>query len=236
VTAVELRTEKGSRLERVEVDAPERTFTFDVAERPVAVRFNAGADAPVRRDNPYVLGNLIDDFSSVLHVWGSARQVEAGRSLGFLWRDVVADAFVEILPPLVPDAEVTDADLAATDLVLLGGAHDNLVVARLAREARLPVELGNGFFRFQGKLYARPDDGLALALPNPWNPRRAVYLYVANSRLQLWHLVKAYARGQPGFGVWRAGEVVAKGHGGAERYDLELAAAPRAAEVGRASR
>jgi hypothetical protein len=224
VAAVEVRTAKGSRLERVEVKDGDEAFTLRAAEPPTAVVFNAAADLPVRRDDPYVLGNLLDDFSNLLYVWGSAREVEAGRSLGLLWRDVVADAFVEILPPLVADAEATDAELAAKDLVLLGGAADNLVVARLAREGKLPVELGNGFFRFRGTTYARPDDGIALAFPNPWNPKRAVYLYAANSRLQLWHMVKGYPRGQPGFALWRGGEVVRKGHLGAERYELPLAA------------
>jgi hypothetical protein len=222
VAAVEVRTAKGAKLERVDVKDGDETFTLRSAERPTAVVFDAGADLPVRRDNPYVLANLLDDFSSLLHVWGSAREVEAGRSLGLLWRDVVADAFVEILPPLVVDAEASDADLAAKDLVLLGGAADNLVVARLAREGKLPVELGNGFFRFRGTTYARPDDGIAIAFPNPWNPRRAVYLYAANSRLQLWQMVKSFQRGQPGFAIWRGGEVVGKGHGGAERYELTL--------------
>ncbi|HYG68026.1 MAG TPA: hypothetical protein VD838_10220, partial [Anaeromyxobacteraceae bacterium] len=224
VAAVEVRTASGARLERVEVRDGDETFTFRSAERPVAVTFDAGADMPVRRDDPYVLSNLLDDFSRHLHVWGSAREVEAGRSLGLLWREVVADAFVELLPPLVSDAEATDEALAANDLVLLGGAADNLVVARLAREGNLPVELGTGFFRFRGTTYARPDDGIAIAFANPWNPKRAVYLYAANSRLQLWQMVKAYPRGQPGFAVWRGGEVVLKGHGGAERYDLPLGA------------
>ena len=54
---------------------------------------------PVPRDG-VALTSILDDFSAVLFVRGTSREVEANRSLALLWRDVVADASVEVLPPL----------------------------------------------------------------------------------------------------------------------------------------
>jgi hypothetical protein len=232
---VEVRTDQGSRWEKVALAAAEERFTFRVAARPLRVAL--GPDVAVARANAFVLPNLLDDWPGALFVWGASRQVEAGRSLGIVWRDVVADAFVEQLPPLVADVEVPEAELSRRDLVLLGGAADNALVARLAREGKLPFEAGRGFFRWKGRTYGRADDGIAVALPNPWNPSRGMYLYLANSRLQLWHMTRAYQRGLPAWARWRGGEVVEKGHLGTERLDVpvELATptvAPASANVG----
>jgi hypothetical protein len=162
-------------------------------------------------------------------VQGTSRQVEANRTLALVWRDTVADAFIEVLPPMRPDAGLGEPELAAHDLVVVGGPADNDVAARLARRWSLPLETGPGWFRWQGTLETRPDAGLAVAFPNPWNGGRAVYLYLANSKAQLWRMVKGYQRGQQSFSLWREGEIVRKGWLGAERLEVTVAPAPAAA-------
>ncbi|KFA93148.1 hypothetical protein Q664_10965 [Archangium violaceum Cb vi76] len=227
VTTVELFTAKGSTLERVEVKGASDTFTFHVAERPVRVVFNTTNDIPVPREHFQVLSNAMDDFSRLLFVHGSARGVEADRTLTLNFRDVVADAFMDVLAPLKPDAEVTDQELASRDLFVLGGAEDNGLVARLAAEKELPVEIGRRFFRWQGKTYGRSDDGLAVALPNPWNAKRTLYLYLANSGPQLWHMTRAFMPGQlQGWALYRGGEVSAKGYHGLDALAVELTESP----------
>jgi hypothetical protein len=222
ITAVELHTEKARLLERVEIKGAAESFTFRTADRPVRVVFNPSSDIPVRRERYYTLSHILEEFDHLLFVHGTARQVESGRTLALNYREAVADASVEVLPPLKPDAEVTDQELAERDLVLFGGAEDNVLVARLAAEKRLPVELGRRFFRWQGKTYGRPDDGLALALPNPWNPQRVLYLYVANSGLQLWHMTRTFQRNLQSWALFRGAEVSAKGFHDLDALSLEL--------------
>ena len=222
VTAVELVTAKGSTLERVEVKGEGDTFTFHTAERPVRLVLNPTNDIPVPREHYQVLSNVADDFSRLLFVHGTSRGVEADRTLTLNFRETVADAFTEQLVPVVPDAEVTERQLAENDLFVLGGAEDNGLVARLAAEKKLPVEAGRRFFRWKGKTYGKPEDGLAVALPNPWNPKRALYLYLANSGPQLWQMTRSFRPGQlQGWALYRGGEVSAKGHHGLDALAVE---------------
>ncbi|MBU8898685.1 hypothetical protein KRR26_24030 [Corallococcus sp. M34] len=211
-TLVEVQTDKGSVFERVEVKGGSDTFTVRTADKPVRVVFNASSDIPVRRERFYTLGNTVDDWDRLLFVYGSARQVESQRTLALGYREALADASAEILANVKPDAEVTDADLAERDLVVFGGAEDNGLIARLAAEKKLPLEAGRRFFRWQGKTYGRADDGLAIALPNPWNPKRALYLFLANSGLELWHMTHAYQRGLQGWALYRGADVSTKGY------------------------
>jgi hypothetical protein len=88
------------------------------------------------------------------------------------------------------------------------------------------VELGRRFFRWQGKTYGRPDDGIAMALPNPWNPKRAMYLYVANSGLQLWQMTRTYQRNLQGWAVFRGGDVASKGFHDLDALSQDVAVTP----------
>jgi hypothetical protein len=227
--AVAITGARSDRYERVEVKEADQVFTFTVKERPLRVRFDAAADVPVRRDGGVTLPSMLDDFSALLWVRGTSREVEANRTLAGLWRDVVADAFVEVLPPLVADAEASDADLAAHDLVVVGGPEDNSVAARMAKESKLPLETGKGFFRWEGRTHAGPDEGIAVAFPNPWNPRRTAFLYVANSKTQAWRMLRAWQRNLPSWAIWKEGEVASKGWLGAGRLDVTVSAEPEPA-------
>jgi len=233
--AVAIAGEKGLRYERIQVSGAEESFAFSSKERPLRVTFDAAADVPVRRDGGTALTSVLDDFSSLLWVRGTSREVEANRTLALLWRDVVADASVEVLPPLAADAEVSDADLASHDLVVVGGPLDNAVAARMAERWKLPLEVGKGFFRWQGRAHARPEDGIAVAFPNPWNPKRTAFLYLANSKVQAWRMLKGWQRGLPSWAIWKEGEVASKGFLGAGRLDVSVTAEPTGPATGSAA-
>ncbi|WP_257449614.1 C45 family autoproteolytic acyltransferase/hydolase [Archangium lipolyticum] len=226
VTTVELFTAKGSTLERVEVKGASSTFNFRVAERPVRVVFNPSNDIPVPRERYQILSNTSDDFRRLLFVHGTAREVESQRTLTLNFRETLANALTETLAPVKPDAEVTAQELAEKDLILLGNTEDNALLARLAAEKKLPVELGRRFFRWQGTTYGRSDDGIAMALPNPWNPKRILYLYVANSGTQLWHMTRVLHKDLRGWAVFRNGEVRGKGFHELDALAMDLPESP----------
>lgn len=209
--SLEIASDKLRRIEPFELRTEGKTITFTLPEKPTAVTFNAGADFPVKAENPFAWSNQLDHFDKLLLVHGSSRQVEANRSLGLLYQHSLAEAMTEVLPELKPDAEVSAEDLKTRDLVLFGGPEENSLLARLAVEHKLPVSFLKGGFTWQGKTYTRPEEGLVLTLPNPWNPERVLYLMTANSRLQLWQMTKAFTRGIPAWGLFKGSEVTARG-------------------------
>ncbi|HJV39355.1 MAG TPA: hypothetical protein VJ528_10990, partial [Geothrix sp.] len=211
VAFASLETDKGAKLERLEVNGAKAAFTLRSESKPTRLVFDAGSDLPMPRANVWVPGNLLDDWGHALLVFGTAREVEAQRTLALAYRETLADNMTEVLLPVQPDAEVGDTDLTASDLVLFGGPADNGVVARLQAEGKLAFEAGPGWFKWQGRTYGRPDDGLLAAFPNPWNPKRMMVLVLANSRVQQWAMTKTVPRGLPGWTIYRGGEVKEKG-------------------------
>jgi len=216
VAFVAIETEKGAKLERVQLSGASGTFTFPTEAPPTRVVFNAGQDLPLARANFWVVGNVLDDWSATRLVYGTGREVEAQRTLALQYRDTLAELTTEVLLPVQADAEISEAELAASDLILFGGPADNGVAARLQAEGRYPVQGGPGWFKWEGRTYGRPEDGLLAAFPNPWNPKRLMVVVVANSRTQQWAMTRVWPRGLPGWGVYRGADVQLKGHSKAE--------------------
>ncbi len=220
VAFVNLETEKGSRLERLDVKGGQASFTFPSEAMLTRLVFNAGNDVPLTRANFWVPGNVLDDWSATRLVYGTAREVEAQRTLALTYRDALAEASTEVLLPVQSDADISDAELAASDLLVFGGPAENGLVARLQAEGKLPLDAGSGWFKWQGLTYGKPEDGLFAAFPNPWNPKRMLVLVLSNSRTQQWAMTKAVPRGIPGWAVYRGSEVQVKGAAIAEGMEV----------------
>jgi hypothetical protein len=124
---------------------------------------------------------------------------------------------------VVADRDVSDSLFASGPMFLFGGPGENRWTERVA--PALPVRFEASGFRWQGRLYDRPDESLQLSFPNPLAPRRFLLLLAANSSA-------AYGRrggwwGEDDWRITRAGEVVRSGRfaqegGRAWRYDPAL--------------
>jgi hypothetical protein len=202
------------------IEGPKSTATFSVPERPRRVVFDALADFPAASDRHHAFSSFAEDFTKTLIVYGTGRQIEANHTLALRFQQVLADAFSEILPPVVPDAEVDEDDLASHDLFVLGDPRDNALLARVL--PKVPLEPGPGFFRFQGQTYADGRDGVYLALPSPFAPRRVLHVVLANSPLQLHEMTKAYRPGLPAWAVFRGEKIEREGHFPPERFEIAV--------------
>ena len=142
-------------------------------------------------------------------VYGTHRHTEANRASALRFQTILADQFTETFAPVRQDAALTDADLSSHDLILLGGSADNALVARLA--PLLGIGAGKNFFRWGGKTYGEADDGLFVAMPNPWNSSKVVYVFLGNSALEVYQMTKRF-QGLPSWGVWKGDQVTDRGY------------------------
>lgn len=210
LTHVVVDVGKTRYVRRMELGGSETAAILIFDGEPTRIEFNALNDVPTPNPNFYVWQNVIDDFQNTLIVYGTARQDEANHTLARRWQETLADAYTEILPPLVRDSELTPAQAASHDLIVLGALDDNRLFAAVGSE--LPVRFGKNHFEWRGVIHAAPDDGLFLVIPSPFNAKRVMYVAAANSAMQLYQMTKRYTREIASWAVFKGDEVVEQGY------------------------
>lgn len=221
VTTLAAETPATRQLHPLSLDGPSSETVLSLSEEPRRVVFDALADLAVLTERHHAFSSFAEDFSRTLIVYGTARQIEANRTLALRFQSVLADGFAETLPAVAADAETEEADLARHDLFVLGDPRDNMLLARLLPQ--LPLETGPGWFRFEGKTCAHERDGLYLALPSPFAADRVLHVLLANSPLQLHEMTKSYRAGLPAFALFHGDRITREGHFPPARFDLALA-------------
>ncbi|HSO21470.1 MAG TPA: C45 family autoproteolytic acyltransferase/hydrolase, partial [Chondromyces sp.] len=104
---VEITAGDSRTLHKVEL-VGDREVTLHVDARPSRVVFDALHDVPAAHGSFYTWANIIDDFDELDIVYGTARQIEANHTMARRFQERVADAYIEILPPLVKDCEIDE--------------------------------------------------------------------------------------------------------------------------------
>ncbi len=77
-------------------------------------------------------------------------------------------------PRVKNDTDVTDADIAANNLVLWGDPHSNRLLGRIARD--LPIHWNRTSVDYSGRRFSNQDHIPVLIYPNPLNPKRYVVI------------------------------------------------------------
>ncbi|MCC6130827.1 MAG: hypothetical protein IT186_12965 [Acidobacteria bacterium] len=211
---VEIETARKRLVLPIEIQPGEGAIELSVSEKPERVTVNGGRDYPVPIENSYQYGSFADEFENTWIVYGTSRQTEANRTLAERLQSTLADGFSDVLAGLAKDSEVSDEGIGKANVILIGSPSDNCLISRLPKS--LPVDFGTGTFTFRGKTYASGEDGLFLALPNPANPKKFLFLFAANSVLELHHMTKTYRAGLPSWAVFKGEDVVEQGYFGPE--------------------
>ena len=193
----------------VEIDEADQTIDLALTDKPIKVIFNYGNDIPVQRSSFYTYANLFDDFANVLIVYGTNQQLEANHTTALRYQKVIADRFTEVFSPIKKDVEVTEKELAENDLVILGSPTENSL-AKIVCE-KLGVATGKYFFKWMGSTYNYNDDGLYVTFPNPFNEKKTVYLFLANSAQELFQMTKRH-QPAPAWALFKGDKIVKRGY------------------------
>ncbi len=145
-----------------------RNGTWKTAAPETTLRKRPGLTGPV--DDAFMDAFLFvrptgKPFNADTGMWVEG-ELTAARNL---WRDVFRGDV-----PVKADRTLTDADIAAHNLVLWGDPSSNAVLARILPQ--LPVQWDAKSLTFRGKTYPATHHAPILVFPNPLNPKRYVVL------------------------------------------------------------
>ncbi|MGQ9618586.1 MAG: hypothetical protein ACUVUG_06460, partial [Candidatus Aminicenantia bacterium] len=202
-------TDGKCKLSKIEVkDIKENQYIFEFPSSPEALIFNYCNDIPVNMKEFYTFSNLADDFKNSIIVYGTSKHTDTNRTLAMRFQNVIADVFTDTLIPLKKDSELSKEEILNHDLIIIGSSEDNSLLKRV--EDKLPIKFGKGFFRWRGSIYSSPDDGIFLALSNPFNTRKILYLFIGNSPLQIYQMTKSYPS-LPSWALFKGERIIEKG-------------------------
>jgi hypothetical protein len=142
-------------------------------------------------------------------VYGTNQQLEANHTSALRYQKVIADRFTEVFSPIKKDVEVTEKELSDNDLVILGSPTENSL-SKIVCE-KLGLETGKYFFKWMGNTYNYNDDGLYVTFPNPFNEKKTVYLFLANSAQELFQMTKRH-QPAPAWALFKADRIVKRGY------------------------
>lgn len=216
LTTVSINSGEKDLVKLIEVNAKgTNEFIFELPYKPLSLSLNVGNDIPLKLDEFYTFSNITDDFKSVYIVYGTSRHTDTNRTLAMRFQNIIADAFTEILFPLKKDSEISIDEIASHDLLIMGTPENNSFIERF--KDKLPIKLGKGFFEWKGKIYSSPDDGLFMAISNPFNKKRTWYIFLANSAMEIYQMTKRYQT-FPSWAIFKSEKIVEKGFN--EKEDL----------------
>ncbi|MCE1189384.1 MAG: C45 family autoproteolytic acyltransferase/hydrolase [Ignavibacteria bacterium] len=208
-TTVTFNTGKEIIVKPVEISNSLDSITIAINGTPLELDFNSGNDILLSKRNPCTLSNFYDDFSNTIIVYGTTTEIEAQHALALRLARTAADRFTEIVLPVKKESELTNEELSAKDMILLGGTNYNSLTRKICEINK--ISYGKNFFVWNGKTYSEPDDGLLYVVPNPYNPKKIIYMFFGNSSLQLYNMLKTLPR-LPQYAVYKGDTVIQRGY------------------------
>lgn len=208
-TTVSIETNSKIYYKLTEIKDEKNVFNFTFDNKPLKININPISDVPVKLENFYSFSNILDEFNNLMRVYGTARQIEANHTIALRYQTVIADAYTEILPPIKKDSELTSQEALTNDLIILEHPSDNSFLRKISD--KIPLKFKHNMFIYDNKIYAEPDDGIMLALPNPYNPKRIAYIIIANSALQLYKITKKFYRGS-NYAIFKGEKILEEGY------------------------
>jgi len=143
-------------------------------------RWAAGAPEPCRGPckRPGLTGPIDDVFyEPLLFVYGTADGDETALARRLIEGMRRPRGGVTVDWPMEADVEVSDEDIAAHSLVIVGTPGGNSLLARIAD--RLPLRVDGGAIVAGGKRFAGERVAASFVYPNPLNPERYVLVHTA---------------------------------------------------------
>ena len=218
-TSLLIETNDQPVYKQVVIGRPYERFSYTLDSKPTGLTFNALNDVPLSHGRYFTWSNFYDDFHNTLIVYGTKRQIEANHTLALRFSTMLGDRYSEVLTPVLKDVEISNEQLKTSDLIITGSVSDNALMTKIVEQYGL--DIGKNVFSWQNFQGNASDQGLFLALPNPWNSDKAVYLFISNSALELYQMTRdRYSL--PSWALFRGDKIEEKGFHGNNNYIIRF--------------
>jgi hypothetical protein len=172
--SVTVETASGETSKQVSLEGAVTSFTVESDKRPLRVVVDKYGTAARARSGGGIFstGSYSRELDHCLIVYGTGDEVAANKEAAEALQSAIIRRGSNITVPIRTDREVTDQELAANHLLLIGRPDCNRVVERW--RGQLPVSFGPRSFVAGNDSYAHADSAVIAAVENPANPRFSV--------------------------------------------------------------
>jgi hypothetical protein len=207
---VTVETAKDEVTREVRIDGTTARLVVETHEPPLRVVLDKYGQTAKSNGGPFSILSFHDEQEHTLIVYGTTgdkpSQHEAAR---WLQQNLRAMGW-NITIPIRADTEVSEEELKAHHLLLIGRPDTNALVKKYHQH--LPISFGRGSFVVHEEVYAHPDSAVIAAAENPANRRFSLVVFAGLDAASTQRTVSALASQTE-----RPAEVVILPHGGSKR-------------------
>jgi hypothetical protein len=133
----------------------------------------------------YTVQSFLNELDDALIVAGTADDAAANREAALALQEAIRVRWSNLSVPIRTDAEVTDDELKAKHVLLVGRPAANRVAERFAKA--FPVRFGPQSFGVGKDAYAHANSLVVAAGANPLNPRYSAVVLAGNGGDATYH-------------------------------------------------
>jgi aminopeptidase N len=207
---IAVRTEDGRLWRTIEMNGAVAEARIKCRAKPIMVEVDPGHDVMRRMASVEIaptLSQVLGDDQAIVVKPGRASP-EATAAYGSLAAQLTRTGEARI----IPDSELTQSEIAAHCMFILGGAGDNSAIEMFRGEWPMKVFARPGKFTIGGNSYSSAEDCALFVGRNPLNPDKTIAILAGLSG----PAVEACSRkvihyGKYGYVVFKSGQAVDKG-------------------------
>jgi hypothetical protein len=195
-TSVEVTviTAKGEETKSLVLESPQTPFTVTTADHPLRLVLDKYGDTTKREGGVFSVLSFYGELDHTLIVYGTAGETAANREAAESLQRGIIERHSNYTVPMKPDRDVTDDDLRAHHLLLIGRPDSNTVVERF--RSAFPITFGSRSFTVRNERYAHAGSAVIAAGVNPLNARYSIVVFAGLSAESSFHAPAALLHGR----------------------------------------
>jgi hypothetical protein len=190
---VTVETTLGDISKTVELNGSRTAFTIDAGTgSPKQVILEKYGNTLQTKASPFTISSFFREQDQTLIVYGTGDELATNREAAQALQKGIRESGANFTVPIKSDKQVTDADLKANHLLLIGRPDSNALVARF--RTNLPIQFGQRSFVVRGKTYANAGSAVVAAAENPLNKAYSLVVLAGLNAESTWNTPAAFLR------------------------------------------